>query len=345
MQSTDTSRNYRLGLSIETRIILGVSLYFYAIWYGVQEVSRPGWNGIGIWLPGLPALAFLWLTAHNLKRFPLFISILLGPIVSMLAEVIHIEAASLSASGVFSWQSTNFTWFDYLRTTYVWAYFYLTWFFAYLLITQYFRFVHAARQAAYLRAENSRSQFKIMRFKLSPHFLFNTLNSISTLVLEKNNQAAEKMIGHLSRFLRFSLDMTPSTKVTVEEEFGLVREYVEIEKARFEDRLNLTYDIDSESAKFKLPNLIIQTVIEVIIKEDVLPSRQKRELTLAASDSSTGLRIAVSIFGATNLSLQNSLFADIQDRLADLYKDGEAQLSMMETGTGSDVILQFPKEL
>lgn len=110
------------------------------------------------------------------------------------------------------------------------------------------------------------AQLKMLRYQLNPHFLFNTLNAVSTLVLDNNNQLANVMVTRLSRFLRYSLDNDPMQKVTVAEEVAALKLYLDIEKVRFDERLRLVFDIEPEAQQALMPSLLLQPLVENSIK-------------------------------------------------------------------------------
>ena len=99
----------------------------------------------------------------------------------------------------------------------------------------------AALQASALAQE---AQVKMLRYQLNPHFLFNTLNAISTLILDGQGKVANQAVGRLSDFLRYTLDQDPMKKVTLRQELDALNLYLGIEQLRFGERLRLEFDID-----------------------------------------------------------------------------------------------------
>lgn len=110
------------------------------------------------------------------------------------------------------------------------------------------------------------AQLKMLRYQLNPHFLFNTLNAISTLVLEKDGKHANTMLTQLSAFLRYSLDSDPLQKTSLAEEIRALKLYLEIEQTRFGDRLTVNFDVDEAAMDARVPSLILQPAIENSIK-------------------------------------------------------------------------------
>ncbi len=113
------------------------------------------------------------------------------------------------------------------------------------------------------------AQVRALRYQVNPHFLFNTLNSLSSLVMSGRSDRAEDMLMALSTFFRTSLSMDPSADVSLAEEIGLQRLYLEIEKVRFPDRLDVNIDIPEDLAEVRVPALILQPLVENAIKYGV----------------------------------------------------------------------------
>ena len=122
----------------------------------------------------------------------------------------------------------------------------------------------------------------MLRYQLNPHFLFNTLNSISTLVLLKQTERANAMLARLSSFLRYTLVNEPTAKVTLAQEVETLKLYLEIEKMRFEDRLRPHFRIESETIGARLPSLLLQPLIENAIKYAVTPSENGADIWITA---------------------------------------------------------------
>ena len=102
----------------------------------------------------------------------------------------------------------------------------------------------------------------MLRYQLNPHFLFNTLNSISTLVLLKQTEPANAMLSRLSSFLRYTLVNEPAGRVTVAQEVDTLKLYLEIEKMRFEERLRTHFSLDPAAQHARVPSLLLQPIVE-----------------------------------------------------------------------------------
>ena len=125
-----------------------------------------------------------------------------------------------------------------------------------------------AQQEKALRAESMahQAQLKMLRYQLNPHFLFNTLNAISTLILDSDGRTANDMVTRLSQFLRHSLDNDPMLKVTLAKEVEALMLYLDIEKVRFADRLQVNVDLEGDSPRALVPSLLLQPLVENAIK-------------------------------------------------------------------------------
>ena len=120
----------------------------------------------------------------------------------------------------------------------------------------------AQRRLADAESAAQAAQVRALRYQVNPHFLFNTLNSLSSLVMTGRTDRAETMLLALSTFFRTSLSLDPSADVTLAEEIDLQRLYLDIEKARFPDRLHVEIDVPQELEQARLPALLLQPIVE-----------------------------------------------------------------------------------
>jgi len=126
------------------------------------------------------------------------------------------------------------------------------------------------------------AQVKMLRYQLNPHFLFNTLNAISTLILDGQGKVANQAIGRLSEFLRHTLDQDPMKKVTLRHEIEALNLYLGIEQLRFGDRLRLEYEIDEAALAGLVPSLILQPLVENSLKYAIAPREEGGRLRIIA---------------------------------------------------------------
>ena len=164
----------------------------------------------------------------------------------------------------------------------IWFFFFAAWSAFYLALVAQARTHQLRHRAAIAEAAAQAAQIRALRYQVNPHFLFNTLNSLSSLVMTKRNERAEEMLLAISTFFRTSLSLDPNAEVTLAEEIELQRLYLDIEKVRFPTRLQVEIDVPSDLQKAKLPALILQPLIENAIKYGVSRSKEKVTLRITA---------------------------------------------------------------
>ena len=207
-------------------------------------------------------------------------------------------------------------------------------------------------QMEHLENQASSAQLAMLRYQLNPHFLFNTLNSISTLVLLKQTERANAMLSRLSSFLRYTLANEPTAHVTVAQEVETLKLYLEIEKMRFEDRLRPRFEIDPLAEKARLPSLLLQPLVENAIKYAVTPQEDGAEICLSVRLVGERVLLGVSDTGPglmpskSRPSLSTGVgIANIRERLAQAYgPDHRFDVRAMPTG-GFGVEIEIPFQL
>jgi two-component system LytT family sensor kinase len=156
-------------------------------------------------------------------------------------------------------------------------------------------------KASELRAQLAQAQLRALKMQLHPHFLFNTLNSISAL-LHRDAEAADQMVTRLGDFLRLTLENSGDQEVTLEQEMEFLRCYLEIEIVRFHDRLSVETEIDPETLRARVPNLILQPLVENAIRHGISrqsapgrllirATRRNARLLLQVEDNGPGLSL------------------------------------------------------
>jgi signal transduction histidine kinase len=142
--------------------------------------------------------------------------------------------------------------------------------------------LNEARAAAF-EAAASKAEAAALRLQLNPHFLFNTLNGIASLVVRRKPAQAEEMIGRLADFLRSSLAADPTAMIPLAQELATIRAYLHIEEARFGDRMRVTYAIAPEALDVEVPNFLLQPVIENAVKFGLAGSTGGGTIEVAAA--------------------------------------------------------------
>lgn len=181
------------------------------------------------------------------------------------------------------------------------------------------------RRAAQLEARLTRSKLQALRMQINPHFLFNTLNAISTLIYV-NPRAADEMLGDLSELLRRSLDGVEEQEIPLSRELQFVQAYMGIEQKRFGARLRMELDVPEELLKALVPALILQPLVENAIRHGIEPQRAPGLITIQAKREGPQLRLVVRDNGK-GLSAQRPNrperrgigLANTQARLRELY--------------------------
>ncbi|WP_298172218.1 histidine kinase [Novosphingobium sp.] len=211
-----------------------------------------------------------------------------------------------------------------------------------------------------LEAQATSAQLAMLRYQLNPHFLFNTLNSISTLVLLKQTEPANAMLSRLSSFLRYTLINEPTGRVTVAQEVETLKLYLDIERMRFEERLGTEFRIDDEASPALMPSLLLQPLVENAIKYGVSPLEEGATITIAAQLVGPVLRVTVSdtgpglqpgtdpstLFGVTSSQSDSTRvgLANIRDRLAQAYGENQRFEIGERPGGGFMVVIELPFE-
>ncbi len=207
-------------------------------------------------------------------------------------------------------------------------------------------------QMEHLENQASSAQLAMLRYQLNPHFLFNTLNSISTLVLLKQTERANAMLSRLSSFLRYTLANEPTAHVTVAQEVDQLKLYLEIEKMRFEDRMRPKFDIDPRAERARLPSLLLQPLVENAIKYAVTPQEEGAEICVTVRLAGERVQIAVSdtgpglIDGRISPSLSTGVgLANIRDRLVQAYGPDHRFETRSTPAGGFSVEIEIPYQL
>lgn len=231
----------------------------------------------------------------------------------------------------------------------------------YYSINYYLMLDDQAERFQKLEGQASRAQLEMLRYQLNPHFLFNTLNGISTLVLLGETERANQMLSRLSSFLRYTLVGEREGLATIAQEMEALKLYLDIERIRFGDRLRTFFDIAPEVAEARLPSLLLQPLVENAVKYAVTPQEAGADIAVIARSIGGRLVVEVADTGpglaggkpgptheGTGLGLEN-----IRERLTQVYgRDyrfellpalGPAELKPGEdNGPGLRVVIDIP---
>jgi LytS/YehU family sensor histidine kinase len=222
------------------------------------------------------------------------------------------------------------------------------WGFLYLGI-KYWLALQDERERA-IRAETAAAEARLgaLQHQLNPHFLFNTLNAISTLVAERRNDAASEMLARLGDLLRTTLRRDSAPYVALGDELSYVERYLDIERVRFTDRLEIRLDIAEEAYRARVPFLILQPLVENAITHGIAPLTPGG--TIALEGRRNGEWLELTITNSAPVAAPSSTngtgigIANVRERLRAAYGDRHA----MDQGRAGDgqyrVHLRLPFE-
>ncbi len=227
----------------------------------------------------------------------------------------------------------------------------LAWVGFYMGIKYYRQLQNETERTLAARSMAHQAQLKMLRYQLNPHFLFNTLNAISTLILDRDNAAANRMVQGLSSFLRHSLDNDPMQRVTLRQELDALTLYLDIEKIRFAERLRIETDIDEDCWRALLPSLLLQPLVENAIKYAVAKQVAGGLLRIEAERDGEQLVLRVMDDGPGCGSLEGGELPpgkgvglrNTRERLSVLYGDASG-FSVRNRERGIEVTLRLPFE-
>ena len=216
---------------------------------------------------------------------------------------------------------------------------------------KYYQTVETERRRVLIAEKSAReSELRALRYQIHPHFLFNTLNAISTLVVEGHNEAATAMITRLADFFRATLEGPAANEVSLEDELFLAKQYLEIEKLRLGDRLQVEINVDPALLSCAVPHLILQPLVENSIRHGIAPRRGPGTVTIVADRNHDRLVVEVADDGLGQSARDGSGNGDhlgiglknIDQRLRELYgNSGGLELIWPRTG-GCQAILSIP---
>ena len=201
-----------------------------------------------------------------------------------------------------------------------------------------------------IRAESmaQEAQLKMLRYQLNPHFLFNTLNSISSLITKRDDSRANEMIIQLSNFLRHSLNSDPVDGISLKDEIDALKLYLRIEEARFGDRLSINININKGAEKVQVPGMILQPLVENSIKYAIAPNEKGGEITINATIKKNMLDLHVLDSGPgfdknlIDLSQSGVGLRNTRDRLNTFYQ-GKSKFKIESSDEGgTDILIKVP---
>ena len=190
------------------------------------------------------------------------------------------------------------------------------------------------------------SQLKMLRYQLNPHFMFNTMNAISTLILKQENDKANEMLDKLCEFFRYTLDDHAKAQTTLDKEIELLELYLSIEKVRFGDRLNVKLHICESVTRCLVPSMLLQPLIENAIKYAIEPQKEVGFIAINATQKEGRLMLEITDSGHNNSEKVSNGFGigikNTKARLSVMF-NGDYNININESfNQGTRVTISIP---
>jgi LytS/YehU family sensor histidine kinase len=198
-----------------------------------------------------------------------------------------------------------------------------------------------------LKTQLAQAQIRALKMQLHPHFLFNTLHSISSLVLDDPSKA-NSMIARLGDFLRLTVENSEQQLVTLKEETEFLRCYLDIEQVRFGDRLTVGFELEPQTLSAQVPHLILQPVVENAVQHAIAPHAARGHINIEAKRLNSLLRVMISDNGPGISSNANLLgkkgvgLTNVRTRLQQIYGPGFRFELMNGSDGGLTVVMEIP---
>lgn len=313
--------------------LLGLSFagqsYFSAIAFGnAVPLSRALSAALSDWY----VLGVLFYPTQRMcRRFPferpflvrhVWVHLVFSGLFSVAHIVLYILVRGALNPEAFAFQESFTFWF--IRRFHGNLFYYWTFVIVSHAFEYYRRLRERERKAAELEGRLAQAQLHALKMQLQPHFLFNTLHTISELIHEEP-EAADRMIARLSELLRMTLDNTGTQEVPLKEEIEFLDLYLEIERTRLGDRLTVRMDIDPATLAAKVPNLVLQPLVENAIRHGIAPYASPGQVTIRSELADGVLRLQVRDNGpglaraSGNRGQKGVGLANTQARLQQLY--------------------------
>jgi hypothetical protein len=199
-----------------------------------------------------------------------------------------------------------------------------------------------------LQRQLSAAHLRALQMQLEPHFLFNTLNAITTLVELGRQKPAAEMLAHLNVILKSTLARDTPEKVALSQELEFVRNYLAIEQVRFADRLRIAWDVDSRALDGLVPCFLLQPIVENAIRHGIAQCEHDGFVEVSATRERDALRVRVGDSGAGRVPAHQPGYGiglkNTRDRLEHFYGDGYAMKAQPLSSGGFEVLITIPYE-
>ena len=313
---------------------LGILITGFLCWFLVQFDRKPlGHKIAATFLAAVPAALAIAVANHVIFNVIDPINLFEDPEIARQVDAIEKKMGYTSLQ-------------DILESAIVLYYFLIAWASLFLTIGYAREVREAERKMSRFAQAAQDAELRSLRYQVNPHFLFNTLNSLSSLVLIGKPKEAEAMIQNLSNFYRTSLSSDPLEDVTLAEEVELQRLYLEIESVRYPKRLRVKIDIPDAVMGQHVPALILQPLVENAIKYGVSRTTRPVELTISAKSEGDVLILSVLDDGEAvdpdHVGGNDIGLANVRDRLEARYKSAARLDTQAIPGGGFVAMLTLP---
>ena len=194
-----------------------------------------------------------------------------------------------------------------------------------------------------LRAQTATkdAQLQMLRYQLNPHFMFNTLNAISTLIYKNENETANEMLDKLCEFFRYSLDKSDKSKTSLKKELELIELYLSIEKVRFGERLDVDIDVSSKALTCQVPCMLLQPLVENAIKYAIELRKSGGKICISAKQINDRLLLQVIDNGQESHDKVSDGFgiglSNTKARLSAMF-NGDFEVNITDTAEGGTMV-------
>ena len=246
---------------------------------------------------GLFLCWLIYLVLERLRRKPFWYQVSAAGLLGIPASFLH-ATTTLALTGLIAGREDWARFDRYVAVTNFWFLFFFAWAASILALNYSHRVRHEEKMRVQAQALAHRAQMQALRYQLNPHFLFNSLNSVAALVLDGKAVEAERMIRELSSFLRSGLASDPLEDIPLHAEVAQQHAYLNIERMRFPDRLQVEIDIPPAIERALVPSFILQPLVENALKHGVASSTGLTTVRIEAQRSGDALKVSVVDDGA-----------------------------------------------
>ncbi|WP_129793051.1 sensor histidine kinase [Sphingosinicella sp. CPCC 101087] len=297
--------------------------------------------GLG-YLLSLAILAILHRLAHRTLRVRAVVLIAAAAVAAEVYAWLSFFGFALISGGSFH-PDINLA--NAITTVATWSWFFIAWAALCTVLEYHFDVQDERLRTAQFKALAEKAKQRALHNQVNPHFLFNSLNSISALINDRRIESADRMIDLLATYFRKMLAVDPSAEITLREEIGLQMEYLEIERARYDD-LDVEIDLETGLDAATVPALLLQPLVENAVKHGVARSQPPVRIVIRARRKDGSLEIAVENHGQITRSASAKGtglgLANVRERLHNRFGERQSLRAAPMVGGGFAAIVELP---